>query len=52
MQNFEMYEYSVYVSVSHSLILPLTHMRKLIERSHFLGISRIGVNIKSVPNYF
>ena len=42
----------VCVSVSHSLILPWTHMYKLIERPHFLGISEIGMKIKSVPKYF
>ena len=42
----------VYVSVSHSLILPWTHTYKLIERPHFLGISGIGVKIKSILKYF
>ena len=44
------HENYVYVSVSHSLI-PWTHMYKLIERPHFLGISGIGMKIKSVPKY-
>ena len=47
-----MYENDVYVSVSYSLILPWTHTYKLIERPHFLGISEIGVKIKSVSKYF
>ena len=51
-QNFVMYENGVYVSVSHSLFLPWTHMYKLIERPHFLGKSGIEVKIKSVPKYF
>ena len=47
-----MYENSVYVSVSHSLILPWTHTYKLIKRPYFMGISEIGMKIKSVPKYF
>ena len=38
-----MYENRVYVSVSHSLILPRTHAYKLSERPHFLGTS--GTNL-------
>ena len=43
-----MKENSVYVSVSHSLILSRTHTYKLIERPHFLGISEIEAKIKSI----
>ena len=38
----------VYVSASLSLILPL----KPIESPHFLGVSGIGVKIKSIPKCF
>ena len=41
MQNYIREWNGVYVSVSHSLILPWTHAYKLIERPQFLGISRI-----------
>ena len=40
------------MSVSHSLILSLTHTHKLVERPHFLGTSGIEVKIKSVLKNF
>ena len=38
-----------YWTLSYS---PLNTTYKLIKRPHFLGISGIGVKIKSVPKYF
>ena len=45
-QNFVREWNGLYVSVEHSLILPWTHIYKLIERPHFLGTSGIGLKMK------